>query len=70
MHLETLAMAQKKQNSKADLVFEFVGKLPVIKIAMSDNRESRPIEVKRSLWRPRSYRKDILWGGHWTSGPN
>ena len=39
-------MAQKKQEGKADLVFEFVRKLPVIKIAMSDNMESRPKEVK------------------------
>ena len=39
-------MAQKKQECVPDLVFEFVRKLPVIKIAMSDNRESRPKEVK------------------------
>ena len=39
-------MAQKKQEGKADLVFEFVRKLPVIKIAMSDNMESRPKKVK------------------------
>ena len=39
-------MAQKKQEGKADLVFEFVQMLPVIKIAMSDNMESRPKEVK------------------------
>ena len=39
-------MAQKMQEDKADLVFEFVGILPVIKIAMSDNMESRPKEVK------------------------
>ena len=35
-------MAQKKQEGKADLVFEFVQMLPVIKIAVSDNRDSRP----------------------------
>ena len=39
-------MAQKKQECVPDLVFEFVRKLPVIKIAMSDNMESRPKEVK------------------------
>ena len=39
-------MAQKKQEGKADLVFEFVQMLPVIKIAVSDNMESRPKEVK------------------------
>ena len=39
-------MAQKMQEDKAVLVFEYVGILPVIKIAMSDNRESRPKEVK------------------------
>ena len=39
-------MAQKNQEGMADLVFEFVRKLPVIKIAMSDNMESRPKEVK------------------------
>ena len=39
-------MAQKKQEGKADLVFEFVQMLPVIKIAVSDNTESRPKEVK------------------------
>ena len=35
-------MAQKMQEDMADLAFEFVGILPVIKIAVSDNRESRP----------------------------
>ena len=39
-------MAQKMQEGKADSAFEFVGILPVIKIAMSDNMESRPKEVK------------------------
>ena len=39
-------MAQKMQEDKAVLVFEYVGILPVIKIAMSDNMESRPKEVK------------------------
>ena len=39
-------MAQKNQDRMPDLVFEFVRKLPVIKIAMSDNMESRPKEVK------------------------
>ena len=39
-------MAQKNQDRMADLVFEFVQMLPVIKIAMSDNMESRPKEVK------------------------
>ena len=39
-------MAQNNQEGMADLVFEFVRKLPVIKIAMSDNMESRPKEVK------------------------
>ena len=39
-------MAQKIQDGVADLVFEFVQMLPVIKIAMSDNMESRPKEVK------------------------
>ena len=39
-------MAQKNQEDKADLVFEFVQMLPVNKIAVSDNMESRPKEVK------------------------
>ena len=50
-------MAQKKQEGKADLVFEFVQMLPVTKIAMSDNRESTKKEVKLSLWRHLSDRK-------------
>jgi len=45
-------MAQKKQQDKADLVFEFVRKLPVNKIAMSDNMESRPKEVKTQFLSP------------------
>ena len=39
-------MAQNNQEDMADLFFEFVQILPVIKIAMSDNMESRPKEVK------------------------
>jgi hypothetical protein len=39
-------MAQNNQEGMADSVFEFARKLPVIKIAMSDNMESRPKEVK------------------------
>ena len=39
-------MAPKIQDGVPDLVFEFVQILPVIKIAMSDNMESRPKEVK------------------------
>ena len=35
-------MAQKMQEDKADLVLEYADFLPVIKIAVSDNRESRP----------------------------
>ena len=45
-------MAQNKQECKADLVFEFVGILPVIKIAMSDNMESRPKELKMQFSAP------------------
>ena len=45
-------MAQKKQENKADSVFEFVQILPVNKIAMSDNRESRPKEVKTQFVSP------------------
>ncbi len=45
-------MAQKKQKDKADSVFEFVRKLPVNKIAMSDNMESRPTEVKTQFLSP------------------
>ena len=45
-------MAQKNQEGKADLVFEFVQMLPVNKIAMSDNMESRPKEVKTQFVSP------------------
>ncbi len=45
-------MAQKNQYNKADLVFEFVQMLPVNKIAMSDNMESRPKEVKTQFVSP------------------
>ena len=50
-------MAQKKQEGKADLVLEYAGILPVMKVAVSDNRESTKNEVKRSLWRHLSDRK-------------
>ena len=50
-------MAQKNQETKADTAFEFVGILPVMKVAVSDNRESTKNEVKRSLWRHLSDRK-------------
>ncbi len=50
-------MAQKKQEDKADLPVEFVEILPVNEIAMSDNRETRPNVVKRSLWLRSSHRK-------------
>ncbi len=63
-------MAQKKQEDKSDLIFEFVQILPVNEIAMGDNRESRPKEVKRSLWRPCSNRKHIIRHGDSPSGPN
>ena len=56
-------MAQKKQEAKADLVFEFVQMLPVTKIAMSDNRESTKKEVKLSLWRHLSDYKHKTWYG-------
>ncbi len=54
-------MAQKKQEGKADSVFEFVQMLPVNKIAMSDNMESRPKEVKLSLCRPYGHGKHLIW---------
>ena len=54
-------MAQKKQEDKADSVFEYAGILPVNKIAMSDNRESRPKEEKLSFCRPYAYRKHLIW---------
>ena len=43
-------MAQKKQEGKADLVFEFVQMLPVIKIAVSDSRNSRPKSGKMQFF--------------------
>ena len=63
-------MAQKNQEDKPDLVFEFVQILPVNEIAMSDNRESRPKAVKRSLWRPSSNRKHLIRHGDSVSVPN
>ncbi len=45
-------MAQKNQEDKADLVFEFVQMLPVNKKSMSDNMESRPKEVKTQFLSP------------------
>ncbi len=45
-------MAQKNQVDKADLVLEFVQMLPVNKISMSDNMESRPKEVKTQFLTP------------------
>ncbi len=45
-------MAQKKQEDKADLVFEFVRKLPVMKLAVSDNRVSRPKRGKTQFVAP------------------
>ena len=54
-------MAQKKQQHKADSVFEFVGILPENEIAMSDNRESRPKEVKLSFCRPYAHGKHLIW---------
>ncbi len=45
-------MAQKKQEDKPDLVFEYVGILPVNEIAMSESRESRPKEVKTQFLAP------------------
>ncbi len=54
-------MAQKKQKNKADLVFEFVQILPVMKVAVSDNRESRPKEVKLSFFRPYGHGKHLIW---------
>ncbi len=56
-------MAQKKQEDKADLVFEFVRKLPVMKIAVSDIMESRPKEVKLSFCRPYAHGKHLIWQG-------
>ncbi len=50
-------MAQKNQEDKGDSVFEFARKLPVNKIAVSDNMETRPNVVKRSLWFRSSHQK-------------
>ena len=52
LHAETVAIAQKMQDSKADLAVEFARKLPETKIAMSDNMESRPKEVKNQFLAP------------------
>ncbi len=54
-------MAQKKQEDKADLAFEFVGILPVNEIAVSDNMESRPKGVKLSFCRPYAHGKHLIW---------
>ncbi len=54
-------MALRKHKDKADLVFEFVQILPVNEIAMSDNRESRPKEVKLSFFRPYGHGKHLIW---------
>ncbi len=45
-------MAQKKQKDKADLVFEYVGILPVNEIAMSDNMETRPKSAETQFVAP------------------
>jgi hypothetical protein len=62
-------MARKKQEGKADIVFEFVRKLPVIKIAMSDNRGSRPKEVKIPFSAPQftPEPRDLVRALHWWS---
>ena len=62
-------MAQKKQKHKADSVFEFAGILPENEIAMSDNMESRPKEVKLSLYRPNSHGKHLIRQGDSAGGP-
>ena len=54
-------MAQKNQEDNADFVFEFVRKLPVTKLAVSDNMESRPKEVKLSFCRPYEHGKHLVW---------
>ncbi len=61
LHVETVAMALKKQEDKADSVFEFVQILPVMKIAVSDNMESRPKEVKLSFCGPYGHGKHLIW---------
>ncbi len=45
-------MAQKKQEVKSDSACEYAGILPVTKIAVSDNRESRPKEVETQFLAP------------------
>ena len=45
-------MALKMQARNPDVVFEFVRKLPETKIAVSDNMESRPKEVKMQFLAP------------------
>ncbi len=54
-------MAQKKQEDKPDSGCEYAGMLPVNKIAMSDNMESRPKEVKLSFCRPYAHGKHLIW---------
>ncbi len=49
LHVETAAIAQKKQEHKPDLTLEYAQMLPVIEIGMSDNMETRPDVVKRSF---------------------
>ncbi len=63
-------MAWKKQEDKAVLAFEYVGMLPVNKIAVSDNMESRPIVVKCTLDRLGLPRKHVNRYRHWPSGLN
>ncbi len=63
-------MAQKNQEDKADSVVEFVRKLPVMKIAVSDNMESRPKEVKLRFCRPYAQGKHLIWHRDQASGPN
>ncbi len=53
-------MAQKKQQDKSVSVFEYARKLPVMKIAVSDNMESRPKEVKLSFFRPYGHGKHLI----------
>ena len=54
-------MAQKKQEDKSDSACEYAGILPVMKIAVSDNMESRPKEVKLSFFRPYGQGKHLIW---------
>ncbi len=53
-------MAQKNHEGKAYSVFENALKLPVNKIAVSDNMESRPEEVKLSFCRPCAHGKHLI----------